>query len=82
MLNLYLRPPETPRRLSRHDLRLVRRLWERQIPLITVETPLLLASVRRNSRPADAIPLAPIRSLHTSRGHRGVAAVGVHGDLS
>jgi hypothetical protein len=61
--DLYLRLPDTPRRLSRFDLRLLRDLWERQIPLTIVETAFLLASARRAARPADALPLGPIRSL-------------------
>jgi hypothetical protein len=36
LLDLYLRLPDTPRRLSRYDLRLIRQLWERQIPLATM----------------------------------------------
>ena len=64
LVDLYLRLPDTPRRLSRYDLRLVQQLWERQIPWMTVETAFLLASVRRASRHPDAAPLAPIRSLH------------------
>ena len=64
LLNLYLRLPDTPCRVSRHDGRLVQQLWERQIPLLTVETAFLLASVRRAARRPDAIPLGPIRSLH------------------
>ena len=60
LLDLYLRLPDTPRRVSRHDRRLVQQFWERHIPLTTVETAFLLASVRR----PDAIPLGPIRSLH------------------
>ena len=64
LIGLYLRLPDTPRRLSRYDLRLVRQLWERQIPLTTVETALLLASARRAARLPHAIPLGPIRSLH------------------
>jgi len=64
LLDLYLRLPDTPRRLSRHDLRLVQQLGERHIPLTTAETALLLASVRRAVRRPDAIPLGPIRSLH------------------
>jgi hypothetical protein len=63
LLDLYLRLPDTPRRISRFDLRLVRDLWEREIPLATVETAFLLASARRAHRPADALPLGPIRSL-------------------
>ena len=64
LIDLYLRLPDTPRRLSRFDLRLVRQLWERQIPLTTVETAFLLASSRRAARRPDAMPLGPIRSLH------------------
>jgi hypothetical protein len=60
LVDLNLRLPDTPRRLSPHDLRSVQQLWERQIPLTTVETAFLLASIRR----PDAIPLGPIRSLH------------------
>jgi hypothetical protein len=64
LLELYLRLPDTPRRLSRFDLRLVRQLWERQIPVNLLEAALLLASARRAARPANALPLGPIRSLH------------------
>jgi hypothetical protein len=64
LVDLYLRLPDTPRRLSRHDLRLVHQLWEREIPLTTLETALLLASARRAARLPDAVPLGPIRSLH------------------
>ena len=64
LLDLYLRLPDTPRCVSRHDGRLAHQLWERHIPLTTVEAAFLLASVRRAARPPDAIPLGPIRSLH------------------
>jgi hypothetical protein len=64
LLNLYLRLPDTPHRASRHDGRLVQQLWEQQVPLATVETAFLLASVRRAARRPAAIPLGPIRSLH------------------
>jgi hypothetical protein len=64
LIDLYLRLPDTPRRLSRFDLRLLRQLWERQVPLPVVEMALLLASARRAARPAAALPLGPIRSLH------------------
>ena len=63
LFDLYLRLPDTPCRLSRFDLRLVRDLWERQIPLTIVEMAFLLASARRAHRPADALSLGPIRSL-------------------
>ena len=64
LIDLYLRLPDTPRRLSRFDLCLARQLWERQIPLTTVETAFLLASSRRAARRPGATPLGPIRSLH------------------
>jgi hypothetical protein len=64
VVDLYLRLPETPRRLSRFDLRLVRQLGERQIPLPVIETAFFLATVRRAARRPDALPLGPIRSLH------------------
>ena len=63
LLELYLRLPDTPRRLSRFDLRLVRQLWERQIPVSLMETAFLLASARRATRRSDAMPLGPIRSF-------------------
>jgi len=64
LLDLYLRLPDTPCRVSRHDVCLARQLWERNIPLTTAETALLLASARRAARHPGAIPLGPIRSLH------------------
>jgi hypothetical protein len=64
ILDLYLRLPDTPCRVSRHHGRLVLQLWEREIPLTTVETAFLLASVRRAARRPNAIPLGPIRSLN------------------
>jgi len=51
LLDLYLRLPDTPRRVSRHDMLLVWQLWERRIPLTTVETAFLLAYVRRTIMP-------------------------------
>ena len=64
LIDLYLRLPDTPHRLSRFDLQLVRQFWERQVPLPVVEMACWLASARRAARPAHALPLGPIRSLH------------------
>ena len=64
LLELYLRLPDTPRQLSRSDLRLTCQLWERQIPVSLIEAAFLLASARRAARRPDAMPLGPIRSLH------------------
>jgi hypothetical protein len=67
LMDLYLCLPDTPRRSSRTDINLVRQLWDREIPLATVETALLLATVRRGARPDSAPPLGPIRSFHYFR---------------
>jgi hypothetical protein len=64
VIALYLRLPDTPRRLSRFDLRLLDQLWQRHIPLTVIESAFLLASLRRAARRPDAMPLGPIRSLH------------------
>ena len=64
LTGFYLRLPDTPRRLSRFDLRLALDLFHRQVPLAVVEAALLLASTRRACRPPGAPPLATIRSLH------------------
>jgi hypothetical protein len=64
LMDLYLRLPDAPRRISRTDISLVRRLWEREIPPELVETAMRLASARRAARPGAAPPLGPIRSFH------------------
>jgi hypothetical protein len=64
LVALYLGLPDTPLRLSRFDHRLARHLFDRQVPLAVVEAAFLLASARRACRPAGALPLGSIRSLH------------------
>jgi hypothetical protein len=64
VLDRYLWLPGTPTRTSRHDRRLARALYERGIPLATVQTALLLGAVRRTFRAKDAPELPPIRTLH------------------
>jgi hypothetical protein len=59
----YIELPETPLSASLQDHRQARRLHDRGIPLRTVESALLLGSLRRLIRPADLPPLPPIRSL-------------------
>ena len=59
----YLASPDTPRRASAHDRSVAQRLFEQGIPLPVIESALLLATLRRRSRPTDATPLSPIRSL-------------------
>lgn len=63
VLALYLDLPDTPLRASIPDQWRARCLLERGIPLRTVESALLLASLRRLIRPAGVPPLPPIRSL-------------------
>jgi hypothetical protein len=63
VLALYLGLPETPLRTSALDQRCARQLYDRGVPLHVVESAFLLASLRRLLRPADVLPLSPIRSL-------------------
>jgi hypothetical protein len=63
VLVLYADLPDTPLRSSPQDQFLARRWYQQHVPLPLVESALLLASLRRVVRPADAPPLPPIRSL-------------------
>ena len=63
MLTLYVDLPDTPLRASASDQWLARRLYDEGVPLHAVETALMLGSLRRLIRPADAPKLSPIRSL-------------------
>jgi hypothetical protein len=63
VVTLYIEMPDTPMRVSASDQWLARHFHEDGVPLETVETALLLGSLRRLIRPADAPRLSPIRSL-------------------
>jgi hypothetical protein len=63
VLTLYLNLAETPSRASANDRKNATELHARGIPLATVESAFLLASVRRLARSPDMPPLSPIRSL-------------------
>ena len=63
VLKLYLGLPETPSRAGPQDRKSAAALHARGIKLATVESALLLASLRRLGRPQDLPPLSPIRSL-------------------
>jgi hypothetical protein len=63
VITLYLEMPDTPMRVSASDQWLARHFHQDGVPLETVEIALLLGSLRRLIRPADAPRLAPIRSL-------------------
>lgn len=60
---MYLELPEMPMRASLADQTLARRLDKDGVPLKTVESALLLGSLRRLICPHEAPPLSPIRSL-------------------
>lgn len=63
VIGMYLDLPETPVNDNVSDRQQARRWFDSGVPLRTVETALLLGSVRRLLRPAQAPRLAPIRSL-------------------
>jgi hypothetical protein len=63
VVTLYMDMPDTPMRVSASDQWLARHFYQDGVPLETVETALLLGSLRRMIRPADSPRLAPIRSL-------------------
>ena len=62
-LKLYLRLPKTPLKANANDKRTAEALYARGISLATIESAMLLASVRRLSRSTDMPQLTPIRSL-------------------
>lgn len=64
LLRSYRQLPDTPARCHAQDRQCAGKLFERAIPLQTVQAALLLASARRSIRPKlDDPPLPPIRSL-------------------
>jgi hypothetical protein len=63
VLKLYLQLPETPLKASSNDKRTVENLYARLISLATIESALLLGSLRRLIRSPELPPLSPIRSL-------------------
>ena len=63
LLQTYCATPGTCGVVRRPDRLLAAQLHARGVPLETVENALTLAAARRQARPADAPPLATIRSL-------------------
>ena len=63
VLTLYVDLPDTPLRASVLDQRQSRTWFDRGVPLEVVETALLLACLRRRTRPTDVPPLPRVRSL-------------------
>ena len=62
VLEAYRNTPGTCGNLRRPDRILAVQLYQRGVPLHTVENALVLAAVRRLIRPPDAPPLAAVRS--------------------
>ena len=63
VLTAYRQTPGTTGKIRRPDRLLAAQLHARGVPLPTVENALVLAASRRLFRPAEAPPLATIRSL-------------------
>lgn len=63
VLALYVDLPDTPLRASVSDQWLARRFHDEGVRLHAIETALLLGSLRRLIRPAEAPRLSPIRAL-------------------
>jgi hypothetical protein len=64
VLALYRRLSGTATRPRLADRQLAAELHRRGIPLDVIEIALRLAAARRFARPADALPLPAVRSLH------------------
>ena len=65
VLDLFLQLPlSAARRPSRNDRSLAGQLFDRRVPFELIQAALLLATLRRSTRPPEAPLLPPIRSLH------------------
>jgi hypothetical protein len=64
VVELYRTTHGTLGRVRREDRRLAAELHGRGISISTLEQAFLLAAARRCFRSPDALPLAPIRSMH------------------
>jgi hypothetical protein len=63
VLDAYRQTPGTTGMIRRPDRLLAEHLYGRGVPLCAAENALVLATSRRQIRPAGAPPLTPIRSL-------------------
>ena len=63
VLMFYADLPDTPLRPAPRDQWMARKWHDQGVPISLVESALLLASLRRLTRPPDLPPLPPIRSL-------------------
>jgi len=64
LLDLYRHTPGTLGRIRREDRRLAVEFYNRGVSLDVIREAFLLATARRCLRAPDAVPLAPVRSLH------------------
>lgn len=64
LIDSYRRTPTTAGRVRPADRRLAGQLYDRRVPLDTVQAAFYLAAARRLFRDFQAPPLAPIQSLH------------------
>jgi hypothetical protein len=63
VLMLYVDLPDTPLRTNTQDQWQARSWFDHCVPLVVVETALLPACLRHNTRPAEVPPMPRIRSL-------------------
>lgn len=63
VLDAYRQTPGIAGTVRRHDRLLAATLYDRGVPLRSVENALILAAGRRIFRAPDATPLQPVRSL-------------------
>ena len=63
VLQAYRETPGTTGRVNQPDRLLAAQLQQRGVPFEAVDNALILAAARRLFRPADASPLATVRSL-------------------
>jgi len=63
VLEAYRLTPGTADVVRRADRLFAAQLYDRGLPLTTVENAMILAAARRSARPDDAAPLGTIRSL-------------------
>ena len=67
VIDLYRCTPGTSGFARRADRCFAAALYDRRVPLEIVQAALLLAAARRQQRPSDVPPLAPIASFHYFR---------------
>jgi hypothetical protein len=63
VLEVYRKTPGTMGVVRRQDRLVAAQLHQRNVPLITIENGLVLATARRMIRPDGSLPLGTIRSL-------------------